>query len=556
MGFLKNFALPVKTTSYYESISLRTILFLMISSVLILLILFDLYFGNPSNPINYFSLSVILIAFWLSRKRYFVTSNILVLVCLNLHVFLLAPKGIHSDNVYLFYFPLGLMPLILFSQSRSWLKVLFIFIPLLLAFLPQVLDMSFLPPSKLNEASQDYRGYVNFFFAIVPTILVIRYILGRNEVTEKFLRRNEQDLKQSRTRFELAIQGSHAGIYEWNIIKDEVYNSPIWKNMLGFKEFELPNLNLNSFIERIHPDDKDFVAKAVKDHLDLRIPYSVEFRIRKKDSSYLWVSDNGLAVWDENGKPELMVGSLIDISERKMSEQKILQQNIELSKTNAELDQFIYRTSHDLRAPLASIMGLVQVGMKGANEAEVKYCFQMIHERATAQDNFIKEILDYARNARIHPELKKISLKGFLLETIQTLFFMEGSEKIKINVNISSGMEVIIDTVRMKSIFSNLVSNAIKYHDHKKPNQFIHINATKTETHWKLTVEDNGIGIMPDRIDKIFNMFYRGTEVSKGSGLGLFIVQETVQKLGGTIHVESQFGMGSTFTVTMPNSVA
>jgi signal transduction histidine kinase len=176
----------------------------------------------------------------------------------------------------------------------------------------------------------------------------------------------------------------------------------------------------------------------------------------------------------------------------------------------------------------------------------------MINERVKAQDYFIREIIDYSRNARLEPDLKDVFIKAFTEEVIQSLFFIEGAEKIKFTIAANADLAVRSDPSRLKSIINNLLSNAIKYHDTTKPNQFINVACQLFDRHWVLTVEDNGIGIMADRHDKVFDMFYRGTELSDGSGLGLFIVKETVERLGGAIGFESQYGIGSMFKVTFP----
>lgn len=227
-------------------------------------------------------------------------------------------------------------------------------------------------------------------------------------------------------------------------------------------------------------------------------------------------------------------------------------QNQALLKANAELDQFVYHASHDLRAPLASIIGLVDLGLKTTDPREARQCFELINDRARAQDHFIREIVEHTRNARLSPEWTDIPLRAFVTESIESLHFMEGTDKLQIEIVIDPAWVIRSDSSRLKSIINNLVSNAIKYQDKRKPNPYIRIEGWRTETEVILTIRDNGIGIIADRQHKIFDMFYRGTELSHGSGLGLFIVKEIVQTLGGTIDFESSQGVGSVFTVKLP----
>jgi signal transduction histidine kinase len=227
-------------------------------------------------------------------------------------------------------------------------------------------------------------------------------------------------------------------------------------------------------------------------------------------------------------------------------------QNQQLVKANAELDQFVYRASHDLRAPISSIMGLVNIGMNAEQLDEAKHCFEMINKRVKAQDNFIRQIVENAKNARLALEWGEILMRPLLLEVVESLFFIEGAEYIDVHVAVGADFMVRSDASRLRSIVNNLISNAMQYRDPKKSHSFIQMDCQYTPQEWSLTVKDNGVGIVADRQDKIFNMFYRGNERSMGSGLGLFIVKETVATLGGRIEFESEFGVGSVFRVFFP----
>jgi signal transduction histidine kinase len=226
--------------------------------------------------------------------------------------------------------------------------------------------------------------------------------------------------------------------------------------------------------------------------------------------------------------------------------------NQELTKLNAELDRFVYSVSHDLRSPLSSIAGLVQIGQHAENLDEAKRYFTMIGDRINAQDFFIREIIDFYRNSRTDTTAEKFLLKTQVDEIVNQHAISANS--IQYQINISDNLEIQSDKIRLKSVLSNLIGNAIKYHDIAKDGKFIKISAERQNGHWTIAVEDNGQGISPDHLSKVFNMFYRASADSKGSGLGLFIARETVEKLGGKIHVESTLGQGSRFwfTVTVP----
>ena len=162
---------------------------------------------------------------------------------------------------------------------------------------------------------------------------------------------------------------------------------------------------------------------------------------------------------------------------------------------------------------------------------------------------FIREIIDFYRNSRTETQLEKFSLRKQVDEIVSEQAMNFGS--IACLVEISNEIEVKSDKIRLKSVMSNLIGNAIKYHDFTKAEKFIKVSAEKANGHWIIAVEDNGLGIAQEHLTKVFDMFYRASADSKGSGLGLFIARETVDKLGGKIHVDSILGKGSKFWFTV-----
>ena len=226
------------------------------------------------------------------------------------------------------------------------------------------------------------------------------------------------------------------------------------------------------------------------------------------------------------------------------------QKNAELQKVNAELDRFVYSVSHDLRSPLSSILGLINIAKHADSTTEVNEILEMIRGRVSAQDNFIRDIMDYSRNARTEPTLEPIVLLDLVDEVIEALRFNIHADKIEFLRTIDSGLTINSDRIRLSIILSNLIGNAIKYHDFSKKKPFIEIGYKTNPP--ELFVRDNGLGMSADQREKIFNMFYRGSDRSTGSGLGLFITREAVTRLQGTIEVETRSGEGSTFHVFLP----
>jgi signal transduction histidine kinase len=234
-----------------------------------------------------------------------------------------------------------------------------------------------------------------------------------------------------------------------------------------------------------------------------------------------------------------------------LAEEKILQQNELLAKANKELDYFVYSVSHDLRAPLSSILGLANIYSMTADEQERADIIRMVGDRAQVLDNFIREVLDYSRNARLELKLHSLNLSEIVLEVLETFKHMEGFRNVEMRVDVDRQLTVTSDRERIKVILSNLLANAVNYRDHGKKS-IITIRAVVNTEFWAVQIEDNGIGIKPEHHDRIFDMFYKAHDRSKGTGLGLYIVRETLHRLKGEIEVRSEYGKGSVFGFQVP----
>lgn len=225
--------------------------------------------------------------------------------------------------------------------------------------------------------------------------------------------------------------------------------------------------------------------------------------------------------------------------------------NMNLEKANSELDRFLYSTSHDLRAPLLSIKGLVNITRSEGISSEVAKYLAMIDERADRLDFFIKDIIDYSRNSRTDLSQDVVQLQQLVSEIQHNFLFLDGASGIDFQNEIIVE-EVVVDRNRITMILNNLISNAIKYHRNDIPNRWIKTVVARSQNTLTVMVSDNGQGIQADRKSRIFEMFYRGTEQSQGSGIGLYIVKEAVDKMNGTISVESVENQGTTFLITLP----
>jgi len=242
-----------------------------------------------------------------------------------------------------------------------------------------------------------------------------------------------------------------------------------------------------------------------------------------------------------------------DITERKIAEEAIARKNQELLKINEELDRFVYSASHDLRAPIASLLGLIQVIRLEKSIDKIQELLNLQEKSLKRMDLFIKDIVDYSRNTRLQIQPTLVDFKGLVNDAFEQLFYMENVDKIEKIIKIDQHEAFYSDPKRLEIIFNNLISNANKYADLNKSKPFIEVSIKVIGQSAEILVKDNGEGIREDSKEKIFEMFFRASERSSGSGLGLYIVKEAVEKLGGNLFMESEFGKGTSFTINIPS---
>ncbi|MCK5699933.1 MAG: MASE1 domain-containing protein, partial [Cyclobacteriaceae bacterium] len=240
-----------------------------------------------------------------------------------------------------------------------------------------------------------------------------------------------------------------------------------------------------------------------------------------------------------------------EIKIRLETEKEIRLTNDELRKTNEELDNFVYKVSHDLRAPICSILGLVNIAKKDRGKENMLECVNQIEKSANTQDNFIKDIIELTKNARIKPKRQKIDFEKIVNDTFDYLKYSMNSIPAKPKLHLQQKKAFYSDTNRMKVIFNNIISNSIKYSDPKNTKIDIHIEVENG--HAKIDIGDNGAGIDKKYQDDVFKMFFRATDKNAGSGLGLYIVKETVQKLKGNVSLVSEPNKGTTLKMKLPN---
>ena len=246
-------------------------------------------------------------------------------------------------------------------------------------------------------------------------------------------------------------------------------------------------------------------------------------------------------------KVQGLVLKLHDITQQKKKEK-------ELVRSNQHLDQVIYKTTHDLKAPLMSALGLVKIAEDAPLDKKDQY-ISLIKKTLLKLDGYIEEMNNFFRNEKLALQRDKIELEELVKEEQENLKNLIRGDEIDVLFELDNSIEWYSDPIRVKTIVSNIFSNAIKYQDLQKRNRFIKIAAHVTEEFCDISIEDNGIGIEPEFQEKIFDQFFRATDQSQGTGLGLFIVKDTIERLKGSIRVKSRRGKGTTFFIRIPNQL-
>ncbi len=246
-----------------------------------------------------------------------------------------------------------------------------------------------------------------------------------------------------------------------------------------------------------------------------------------------------------------------DEAAKMQAKEALLHQNAELTKINKELDSFVYSVSHNLKAPLMSVLGLLNLAKLEDEKLGKTFSsyLQMMERSIHKLDDTLQEILDYSKNARKELSVEAIDLAKMVQDNLEKMEFIPGAQLIRKTVNVETKSPFASDPYRISLILNNLISNAIKYADQNKDDSFLNITVSTDDEMAELIFEDNGIGIDPAYVNRVFDMFFRATMQKEGAGLGLYIVKETVDKLRGEVTVDSKVGKGTTFRIRIPNKI-
>ncbi|AFM02986.1 PAS domain S-box [Bernardetia litoralis DSM 6794] len=361
---------------------------------------------------------------------------------------------------------------------------------------------------------------------------------------------SEKLLKESELKFRSTFEQAGIGIAHIEIdLSWATFNVHFCK-ITGYSQDEL---SIRKLREITHPKDLPRDIMQLRRVLNEKSEgYSMRTRYIHKNGDTIWLNLSLSVVKDDDKKPAFIVMFIENISDQVEAEEMLRQTLEELKVSNYELDQFVYKASHDLRSPLTSILGLLNIAEIDREHAlsHVKQIRGRIHKL----DEFVQSIINYSQTSNLETKYEPLHIEYLIHTNIADLDFLPYSNEIKFKIKSNQKGVIYTDNLRLNVILRNLLSNAIKFADKTKKTSIILIETKlRKDKKFVLTITDNGLGIDTAYQERIFDMFYRGNEKSDGNGLGLYIVRQAVEKLGGELKFASELGKGSTFMIILPN---
>ena len=376
----------------------------------------------------------------------------------------------------------------------------------------------------------------------------------------------EKEIEYYKTRSEhllYAAENAEIGLWFWNLAEDKIFSTPKCNEL-----FEVPAHNiitLESFLDIVHPEDRPRVEAELRDSQFNGKEYDTDYRVIYSDGSIHWISARGKTYLDGEGNPKNMMGVVRKITDRKIASEELSQiyarekkARDEAEEANRAKDFFLAVVSHELRSPLNAILGWTKILLTKELEAETrKNALETIEKSARSQAKLIEDLIDSARVAsgKLRLEFRPVNL----FEIIKTVYNLQtpAAQTKKIALRFSADREniqVFGDSMRLQQVFTNLLSNALKF---TNEGGIIQIDVQASDDSVKVAITDNGQGIKPELLPVIFSQFQQGDEKTSrdrsGLGLGLSIVKILIEKHNGQVVAESAgVGKGSTFTVILP----
>jgi len=380
-------------------------------------------------------------------------------------------------------------------------------------------------------------------------------LISRDE-TEKLAQeaeraRTHEALQHSEERYKLATRATKDAIWDWDLLTGSILWTEGVYELFGYTQEEV-RPGEAWWQDTIHPEDRERVVQGISAALGNGArSWHDEYRFRRKDGTYAHVTDRGLVHHDADGKAVRVVGAMQDISAKKLAEEARERLIKSLERSNAELDQFAYVASHDLKAPLRGIASLAQWLEEDLGDqvtADARKHLDLIRGRVHRMEALIEGILDYSRAGRVRSKPERVDVGRLLKDSIELLNPAEPAR-----VEVAADMPTFhSERTPLQQVFLNLIGNALKYAG--RPDVLVRVGFQDLGDGYAFSVADNGRGIAPEYHEKIWGIFQRleARDKVEGTGIGLSVVKKAVESRGGKVWLESAEGQGSTFYFTWP----
>ncbi|GAB6095626.1 hypothetical protein JCM14469_18780 [Desulfatiferula olefinivorans] len=386
---------------------------------------------------------------------------------------------------------------------------------------------------------------------------------------------DQQKLEDERHRLANVIQGTQAGIWEWNVQTGETVFNEKWAEIIGYSLEELAPVSIETWKSFAHPEDLQRSGELLEKHFSGELSYyDCQCRMKHKNGHWVWVHDRGQVItWTNDGKPLMMFGTHMDISQAKQAEKELVETNLQLESamaranqmaTEAELaniakSEFLANMSHEIRTPMNGVIGMVGLLLDTELTSAQRHYAQTVRASGELLLGLLNDILDFSKieAGKLDLEILDFDLQSLLDDFAATLAIQAHDKGIELLCGMSPDAPTLLrgDPGRLRQIMTNLTGNAIKFTHTGEVAIRVTLESEKEETALlRFSIRDTGIGIPSDKIGMLFNKFSQvdasTTRQFGGTGLGLAISKQLTEMMDGEIGVTSKENMGSEFWFT------
>jgi PAS domain S-box-containing protein len=376
------------------------------------------------------------------------------------------------------------------------------------------------------------------------------------EDANRELQEANERLSESRAQLAEAQSIAHIGSFAWDIPNDIVEWSDEMYQIVGVDAATTPVVTYASYLERVHPDDREFVEKIIAKALEERRPYSFDHRIVRPDGSERILHSRGRLEVDESDQPVRLVGTAQDVTASREAERQIAtalsnerEARRSLEDVNAEMENFVYTVSHDLNSPITAIQGFAGFLLTDFGELlpdKGRFYVERINASASYLQSLIKDLLSFSRVGRVQTEVEEIGLNDVVLEVADEL---KGNCE-SFDLVVGHLPTVRMNPLRARQLFTNLFQNSCRHAG--RPDVRVTVAAEDVDGMVQVSIRDNGPGIPRQHRKRVFGVFERLQESAKteGTGMGLPICKKIVETTGGSMWIEdSAEGLEIRFTL-------